>query len=306
MRRVLSLTTAAVCSCLAGNIRAQDNTLDVLDGETLYKGGWLATSSVGVRREEGLRNGNRSLSDPQDQRRIDSEVAVALHYGLRQDLQLTVVVPHVHKELTLRNPSGPDRLVGRGIGDIPLIAKWRFYRWDAPHKTLNVSALLGLELPTGQYRQRDRGIRLAPDLQPGSGSWDPMAGLAATYEPGRWRFNAAVLYKDNRQNSRDFRFGDEFLVELEVGNRFWLEPYPGPFMRLDLNVRHYYQGHGRQDGQVDHQNGHQRTTVGATFAFRPRPSLDFQLGAEAPVSQSVRGTQTEYDGSLFIAMGFRF
>lgn len=286
--------------------RGQDNTLDVLDGETLYKGGWLFTSSYRSQWEEGLQRGTRRVADPMDQRRVEQEVAIAGHYGLRQDLQLTAIVPYVRKELLLRDPAGPDRFVGEGLGDSSLIAKWRFYRWDAPHETLNVAALFGLELPTGKYRESDRGMRLPPDLQPGSGSWDPSAGLAATYEPGRWRFSSAVLYKDNRPNSSDYRFGDQLFVELEAGNRFWLEPYPGPFMRLDLTARYYHEGRSEQDGHIDHASGHRRATVGATLAFRPRPSLDLQIGGEVPVYQSLLGTQIEYDGSLFVALGLRF
>lgn len=297
--------TAASIALLGVTLSAQQNTIDVLDGETLFKGGWLFSTEFGLERREGLQRGHRRVPNPFRRRDITESVALSGHYGLRQDLQLSVILPYVRRERRQSGPA-PNRLSAHGFGDASLIAKWRFYRWDADNQTINIALLLGLELPTGPFREKDGGVRLPPGLQPGSGSWDPSVGLAATYEPGRWRFNAAVQYTDNRQNSRDFRFGDEAFVELEAGNRFWLEPYPGPFMRFDVTARYYYQARGRQDGHLDHNTGEERITVGATLAFRPRPSLDFQIGGELPVYQVMKSTQTKQDFALFFAVGLRF
>ncbi len=302
MRSVSGLITLLM---LGGAAAAQANTIDVLDGETLFKGGWLFSLEYDITRKSGLQNGSRHVSDPLRRSEVHQEAALSGHYGLRQDLQLTAIVPWVRRELR-QSGAGPERLNASGLGDTSLIAKWRFYRWDADKQTINVALLAGLAVPTGAYREKDHGVRLPPELQPGSGSWDPSVGVAATYEPGRWRFNAAASYTDNRQNRSDYRFGDEVLIELEAGNRFWLEPYPGPFMRFDLTTRYYWQARGRQDGHIDHMTGGERITVGGTLAFRPRPSLDFQVGIELPVYQVTKSTQLALDYSAFFAVGFRF
>jgi hypothetical protein len=275
---------------------AQEGSLDVLDGETLYEGGWLFTTGYEFERREGLREGTRRVSDPLDRRLDDHTAAVGAHYGLRYDLQLSAVVPYIHRTLT----TGTDRDSVGGLGDAALVAKWRYLRIDDVGLATNFAVLAGLELPTG-----DVDDDLGAEFRPGSGSWDPSIGTAVTHEPGRWRFNAAALYQRNGQGARDYKDGDELFGELAIGNRFWLEPYPGPFMRFDALLRYRHEWRSRQDGDVVHDTGGDRLTVGATLAFRPRPTIDIQVFVEYPVYQSLDGTQLEEDLSVFFAFGIR-
>ncbi|HKS16506.1 MAG TPA: transporter, partial [Planctomycetota bacterium] len=228
---------------LAGLTFAQEGTLDVLDGETLYEGGWLFTLGTEIEKREGLRRGTSRVSDPLDRRLTGVTTAVSAHYGLRYNVQVSAILPWIDRELKLDDPSGPDRISASGPGDLSLVAKWRFYRWDDVGKAANFAILAGIEAPSGEDDEH-----APPELQPGSGSWDPSIGAAATYEPGRWRFNAAALYKRNGKGTEDFRFGDEFFAELAAGNRFWLEPYPGPFMRFDVLMRYRHQGRATDGG----------------------------------------------------------
>jgi hypothetical protein len=192
-----------------------------------------------------------------------------------------------------------------GPGDAVALAKWRFYRWDAPHEALNVALLAGAELPTGEDRERSGGVLVPPDMQPGSGALDALLGLAATYEPRRWRFNAAALYKHPGE-AHDYRGGDEWLFELAAGNRFWLEPYPGPFMRFDLLLRHRHADRAHQGGLLVHDTGGDLTTLGGNLAFRPRPALDFQIALETPIAEQVNGTQLGAGTTLTFNFGYRF
>jgi hypothetical protein len=275
---------------------AQEGSLDVLDGETLYEGGWLFTAGYEFERREGLREGTRRVSDPLARRLEDHTLAIGAHYGLRYDLQLSAVVPYVDRELT--SDAGGDSV--SGPGDAALVAKWRFLRIDDVGVATNFAALAGLELPTG-----DVDDSLGPEFQAGSGSWDPSIGAAVTHEPGRWRFNAAALYQRNGQGARGYKNGDELFGELAVGNRFWLEPYPGPFMRFDVLLRYRREWRSRQDGGLVHDSGGDLLTAGATLAFRPRPTIDIQLFVEYPIYQSLDGLQLEEDLSVFFAFGFR-
>ncbi|HEX7896871.1 MAG TPA: hypothetical protein VF950_03875, partial [Planctomycetota bacterium] len=61
---------------------SQEGSLDVLDGETLYEGGWLFTTGYEFERREGLREGTRRVSDPLDRRLEDHTLAIGAHYGL--------------------------------------------------------------------------------------------------------------------------------------------------------------------------------------------------------------------------------
>jgi hypothetical protein len=270
----------------------QEGTLDVLDGETLFEGGWLFTLGAEVETREG---------DPLDRRLSERTAALSAHYGLRYNVQLSAILPWVDRELKFDG----GKFSANGPGDFSVVAKWRFYRWDDVGKAANFAVLAGLETPTGETGERSSGIRLPADLQPGSGSWDPSLGAAVTYEPGRWRFNAAALYQRNGHGAQDFKFGDEFFAEIAVGNRFWLEPYPGPFMRFDLLFRHRRQARASDGGATVADSGGDVTSVGATLAFRPRPALDFQLFLERPIGQDLNGLQLEEDLSIFFVIGVR-
>lgn len=280
----------------------QEGTLDLLDGETLYDGGWLLNLGYQYQRESTLLRGGDEVADPMRRSQTGHELQVSAHYGLRHDLQLSVVLPYEFRELE----GAGGRLAASGPGDLAAFAKWRFHRWDAPHKALNLAVLGALETPTGADDERDGGVLVPPEIQPGSGSWDPMLGAAATYEPYRWRFNAALLYKANGENGADYAFGDEVFAELAAGNRFWLEPYPGPFMRADLLLRYRWAARDEQFGAGVGATGGERVTVGLNWAFRPRPSLDIQAGVELPVYERVNETQLAPDFTGFVNLGLRF
>jgi hypothetical protein len=151
----------------------------------------------------------------------------------------------------------------------------------------------------------DGGRRLPPDLEPGSGSWDPFVGLAATYEPYRWRFNSVCVFQRSGENGDGFRFGNRVFAELAAGNRFWLEPYPGPFMRGDLLLRYRGEGRAELDGAPFPDQGGDLLTIGANLAFRPQPALDFQLSVELPLYERVFGTQAREQFLLSFTFGYR-
>ena len=296
----MPLVIAAALSLLA-----QEGTLDVLDGETLFEDGWLFTIGIETETREGLRSGSDRVSDPLDRKLTERTAALSAHYGLRYDLQLSAILPYVDRQLTLDDPSGPDRISSSGVGDFAFVAKWRFLRLDDIGVATNFAILAGLETPTGEDDETSGGARISPEFQPGSGSWDPAIGAAVTHEPGRWRFNAAAMYQRNGQGSHDYKFGDEFFAELAAGNRFWLEPYPGPFMRFDALLRYRRQGRAIDGGSSVADTGGDLLTAGATLAFRPRPTLDFQLFIEVPVRQDLNGTQIEEDFSVIFVIGYR-
>jgi hypothetical protein len=284
---------------------AQEGALDVLDGETLYEDGWLFTAGYEARLRRGLLDGAERTGDPFHQREFNQAAVVSGHYGLMNTLQIGAIVPYASHALHSDDPAGPGRLASDGLGDVTLYAKWRYYRWDDVGKALNFSLLGGLELPTGIDDARDKGVFLPADLQPGSASWDPFIGTAVTHEPGRWRFNAMALYKRVGEGTHEYKQGDQFFAEIAAGNRFWLEPYPGPFMRADVVLRYRHEGADVQGGRAVANTGGDLLTIGINWAFRPRPTWDLQVSVEVPLHEDVRGVQLKNQISVFVAFGIR-
>src|SRR5262245_4254942 len=126
-QRLLTVSILALCSAPA---LAQEGALDVLDGETLYEDGWLLTAGYEYRTRRGLLDGSDRIGDPFHQEEIHHAAVASAHYGLMNTLQVGAIVPYVSRVLTLEDPAGPDRLSSDGLGDIPIYAKWRYYRWD--------------------------------------------------------------------------------------------------------------------------------------------------------------------------------
>lgn len=273
---------------------AQEGALDVLDGETLYEDGWLFTTGYEHRTRRA-----------QFQEETTQTVDLSAHYGLLHNLQVGAILPYVAHSLRLDSPGVPARFASDGLGDAALYGKWRYYRWDDVGKALNCSILAGLELPTGKDDRVDHGVILPADLQPGSASWDPFLGTAMTYEPGRWRFNAMVMAKRVGEGTHEYKQGDQGFAELAAGNRFWLEPYPGPFMRADVMLRYRHDSADRQYGRTVADTGGELLTAGVNWAFRPRPTLDLQISMEVPLWEDARGTQPRTQVSFFVAFGIR-
>ena len=281
---------------------AQEGALDVLDGETLYQEGWLVTAGYEYRLRRGLLDGSDRIGDPLHQRESTHIPVVSGHYGALNTLQVGAIVPYVSRVLEI----GPGRLAADGVGDVTLYGKWRYYRWDDVGKAMNLSILAGLELPTGKDDVVDQGVFLPAEMQPGSASWDPFLGTAVTHEPGRWRFNAMALYKRVGEGTHDYKQGDEFFAEIAAGNRFWLEPYPGPFMRADVALRWRREWADHQAGNSVPNTGGHLVTGAINWAFRPRPTVDLQLSVEVPLFEKVRGIQLQNQVAVFAAFGLRF
>ena len=283
-------------------LRAQ-GVLDVVDGETLYEGGHLVSFGNELQREEAMRRGSARVADPMASHRFRWTSTLAWQYGLRHDLQVGIAVPYVDVE---RESAGGQQAAA-GIGDVELLAKWRVKRWDGPSLAVNAALIALVSLPTGDDDHRRGALELEPDQQVGSGGIDPAIGFAITPEPGRWRFNAAVLYRFRTDTDGDGdRLGDSLFAELAVGNRFWLEPYPGPFLRLDLFARFHHDRRDRLDDVLLADSGGSRLDAGATLAFRPRPALDLQLTGEVPVWRDANGTQLDADWTCDFSLGYRF
>ncbi|MSR39571.1 MAG: transporter [Planctomycetes bacterium] len=286
----------------ATSLAAQGTLLDVLDGETLYENGYLLTLGQELVTRDTLRTGRHRVDNPLQQSERLFRTTTSLQYGLRYDLQIGVAVDYVSNSI---QAIGLDE-TAEGLSDVTLMVKYRFLRFDGKGFATNFALLGGVSLPTGDDNQQSDTGPIDPDLQPGSGSFDPLLGVAVTHEPGRWRFNAAAIghwRTDSDANGNSP--GSDVLLLLEIGNRFWLEPYPGPFMRLDLVLRYFYEDQAREQSRLP-DTGYESTTIGLNWAFRPRPSLDFQLYVETPISQQVNGTQLADDWRVDFTFGYRF
>jgi len=113
-----------------------------------------------------------------------------------------------HHETPVAENETVDRGDTEGIGDLTLFGQYRFY---GQNTGLQASLLAGVKTATGETGERDdQGELFEAEFQPGSGSWDPMLGLALSQAPGRWSFDGNVLYTIASEGTQQTDLGDRF------------------------------------------------------------------------------------------------
>jgi len=106
-----------------------------------------------------------------------------------------------------------------GIGDLTLYSQYRFLGDD--DSNVHVSALMGVKTPTGKTDVlNDEGHRFEAEHQPGSGSWDWLAGMAATRQWSKINLDSNVLYAFAGDGSQFSNLGDVFNYNIALSYRF--------------------------------------------------------------------------------------
>ncbi|MET0528986.1 MAG: hypothetical protein ABW003_11715 [Microvirga sp.] len=146
--------------------------------------------------------------------------ALGYSYGLTDRLMVSVQLPYVvrtgiregahhhHETAAAAEVTTVDRGDTEGVGDLTLFGQYRFYGQDSG---LQASLLSGIKTPTGETGEHDdEGEVFEAEFQPGSGSWDPMVGIALSQAQGRWSVDGNVLYTIATEGTQHTDLGDRF------------------------------------------------------------------------------------------------
>lgn len=205
-----------------------------------------------------------------------------------------------------KSDSGRFRDSADGLGDLAVVAKYRLWKHDLTLFSVNWTVFAGVEAPTGRTNSREHGDRLAPDLQPGSGSWDFIAATAATLEIDRFKVNAVVRAVRNGRGTQDFKAGDTLSGELTLGYRVIVEKFPGPLLRLQAGLEWTHEFRARQDGHRLRDSGSDTLVIRPAAVFWPRAWLGLVLEADIPLYQDVGGRQLALDFGVSLSVSIRF
>ena len=115
-----------------------------------------------------------------------------LQFGLVRDLSLRVDVP-----IEWRTEDDPDNS-DKGVSEIDLMLKYRFYRHDSNQlDTFRAALLGGASVPSGD------------DHDFSSNSVNPFIGVVATMVRGRFGLNQDAIFKWNTNGGDDYNFGGD-------------------------------------------------------------------------------------------------
>lgn len=258
-----------------------------------------------VVREQGVLN--KSGRDPSNANR-DSTVALSatvLGYGATPDLALFGVLPFVNKELTLTTPGGARvSRKARGIGDMRFFGRYPIYKQDMPGRTFRIAPFLGIEAPTGANNRRDALGRIPAPVQPGSGSWDPFAGLIVTYQTRQFQIDLQGSYQANTE-ANGFEFGDVARLDASLQYRVWpaeLTETTTGFLYGVTELSLIHNDKNRARGIADPNSG--GTTLWGLLGLQYVTTRNIvEAGVQVPLAQQLNGTALERD--FIVRGGFR-
>lgn len=224
LRKLISASRSAgagllVLVCAVSAARAQGPAPET--APTLFPGGGLVSynSIVTTRgRMPQAASGIPATARPT----FSHEGDINFTWGFYKNFDLTLTLPVVTSHFS---PPGVPQVGGSGLGDMLVLAKYRFYRRDSPRGTTQASVTLGPKLPTGRTDlTSSNGLRLPAGLQPGSGSTDVFLAANWTYT-GLFNLRRLVADEDfhsllRSEGSQATRLGSD------LKSRFWLSYRP--------------------------------------------------------------------------------
>jgi hypothetical protein len=278
---VLGLSCAARIAAAAGRAHAcatcgcGDPTLTAVGVEKPYK------NRLRVALEE--RVGSHTMGAAEElSSTLMTRTALSVAYTPHERLTLTAYLPFVASHL---ENARQDAWV-RGLGELELTARAVVAR-DRRFAPRHLLWLIGgVKAPTAPRVYDDAGFPYPDDDQPGTGSWDPIAG--ATYAWfGRVTIYTSALFRYPTENPRGRRFGWSLLSSTVAQ----LQPFSWLALQLGADLR--YQGPDLlPNGAAASNTGGFIAQLTPGVMVNPWRDLLLRVAVEVPVVQVLRGTQS--------------
>lgn len=248
----------------------------------------------------------RASDDPSPARRdLQARALVSvLGYGVTPRLAVFGFLPWRSAGLEAGAAGARATREASGIGDLRLFGRYTLLQRDRRGQSLRIAPFAGLEAPTGDDDERDALGRVPAVLQPGSGAWDGLAGVAVTWQTLAWELDAQLAYQANGEGNR-FQAGDVVRLDASAQVRLWPRRLgsgvPGfLYGVLELNVSH--QQHDRLAGRQVAASGGERVFITPGVQYVTRRWVA-EAAVQVPVLQDLNGQALERD---YVALvGFR-
>lgn len=249
---------------------------------------------------------------------VDSEdrtlaLSLGAAYGITDDLMIGARLPHVWRDGIRHGEEDEVHDEGdvSGLGDLFVYGQYRFFH--DPDEALHLAAIVGFEAPTGRS-----GGDVETEHQPGSGSWDPLAGLAVSKGWDAWSLHGSLSYLVATEGARDTDVGDRFhygaaVVWRAVGYVAPHEhdgecPCGGEPVGLDLMLEFNgeWRDKVRADGDRDDHSGGHALFVSPGLRVTIDQRWSFFVSGGVPAFQDLNGKAHETDFRLVGGVAFTF
>jgi hypothetical protein len=248
---------------------------------------------------------------------------VGLAYGMTDDFTLHLRIPYVirndiseiHHEEEEENGHGDEHAFANGgeeeedierlgdasgIGDLTVFGH---YRLPVPTDIgFESSLLVGLKVPTGRTSNKDdEGSTFEAEFQPGSGSWDPMFGIAVTKPLERSSIDANILYTLITEGTQDTDLGDVLNFNLAFTHRV-VQGAPAIDVIIEANT--LWKAKEEVNGEKDKHSGGTIVFLSPGVRVNIMNRLNAVLSIGIPVIQDLNGEQNEIDYRIVTGINF--
>jgi outer membrane putative beta-barrel porin/alpha-amylase len=243
--------------------------------------------------------------------------SLGVGYGVTDDFTVSARLPYLlrtairHGHLEDGEALAETHGDSQGVGDLTLLGQYRFLNgaWGG----LESALLFGIKAPTGDTGERDReGERFEAEHQPGSGSWDPLLGLALSRRLGPCSLDGNLLYTFATKGTQRTDLGDRLHYNAAVSYRLGAEgsghhshSHETPAHRhvnwdLILELNGEWQGKQRVAGVSDPNSGGNLIYLSPGFRMSDG-SWGATVSVGVPVLQDLNGVQ--HDTELRLVLG---
>lgn len=263
--------------------------------------------------------------------------SLAVAYGLTDDLSLSLSMPFVLNYDYREVHDGELEQLGNsiGFGDLNLLAQYRFLKSE---KHQFESALLGgIKFPTGKTNViSDTGERFETINQPGSGSYDPLFGIAfSKVFSNQINLDANFLYKLTTEGAQNTDVGDAASYNVAISYpihhehinpfehrhlhgsghdklKFLEKVFPehllGSHLAWDLifEVNTVWEGAPEVNGVKEANHGGTTVMLSPGIRATVNNKWVYNLSVGFPVIESLEGEQGGSDLQVFMGLGTSF
>ncbi|HEY8157234.1 MAG TPA: transporter [Methylobacter sp.] len=226
-------------------------------------------------------------------------------YGVSDDLTLGIRVPYVLRS-GVRSPNADGDAVDKlgdpsGFGDVSVFSQYRF--WHSADNLNHASLTVGLKTPTGATNVRTNlGDAFETHHQPGSGSWNPSAGLSFTRVMGTFSFDTSVLYTVATKGAQGTDLGDNFGYNFALSyafgaparNAFFAASNNAPWTAV-MELNGEWQGYQKTAGLKDPNSGGHTMFISPGIRYSGGKNWNTALSFGAPILKDFNGYQTPPD-----------
>lgn len=233
----------------------------------------------------------------------DSKIFISVPY-IRNTMDMTMYMMGMWQDHTMEPVSG--------LGDISIMWVKRIYADSLPRPSSTLSVGIGIKTPSGSFTETNAsGTKfIHAHMQPGTGSWDPLASLIYARAFGGLELQIDAAYQLTTENRNGYEFGDSSTVS--VSGKYDVGAGTG----LLAGITYLHVGKARdKEGRYttltslmdDPKNtGSDSLWFSPGIQFAPREDTSLSLKFQTPVWIDANGIQLVTRYQFVAAMSYRF